>query len=162
MITAYLVGDREVIAKFNHMPSGVHRRLLQAITKLAIELDRTVKRKLSGEVLHVRSGVLRSSTNYKITDSATEVTATEGTNVKYAKFQELGVPHSWEIRPKTAKALAFSWNVPGHILTRDPAFFRSVIHPPLPARSFLASALRELEPKIRSDIAAAVDQAIHE
>jgi phage gpG-like protein len=137
------------------MPSAIHGRVLRAVTKLAIELDAIVKRKLSGEVLNVRTGVLRSSTNYKIRDSSTEVTATEGTNVKYAKFQELGVPHSWEIRPKTARALAFQ--VGGQTIFR-----KSVTHPPLPARSFLATALKELEPKIRSDIAAAVGQAIHE
>jgi hypothetical protein len=43
LITAFLVGDREVVAKFNAMPSSIRSRLVRAVTKLAIELDRTWK-----------------------------------------------------------------------------------------------------------------------
>lgn len=156
MITARLVGDTELIAKFSGLiRGGIQRNVVREVTKLAIELDRLVKAKLSGPVLNVRSGVLRASTNYRITQTSTEVTATEGTNVKYARLHEFGVPHSWVIRPRVAEALAFEIN--GQLIFAD-----EVIHPGLPERSFLRSALREMTPKIETDLQEAIVGTVKE
>jgi phage gpG-like protein len=154
MITAFLTGDTQVIARFNAMPGALRSGIVRAVTRLALETQRLVQQKLSGPVLAVRTGVLRSSINYRVQDSATEVTATIGTAVKYAKFHEYGVPHSWEIRPRSAKALAFE--IGGRSI-----FAARVIHPPLPERSFLRSALREMEPRIKEELQAAVGEVAH-
>jgi hypothetical protein len=155
MITGYLVGDKEVIAKFNRMPQRVHDQLVQVITRLGIRLDQRVKQKLSGEVLNVRTGVLRASVHNRITQTPTSVISTEGTNVKYARFHEFGVPHSWVIEARNAEALHFQIN-------GQDVFRRRVVHPPLPERSFLRSALREMTPEIKTDIVGAVGKAVHE
>jgi phage gpG-like protein len=152
VITAYLVGDSELIARLSAMPGVVQSGIVRAVTRLALELEALVKRKLSGDVLRVRTGVLRSSINNRVNQTATGVTASVGTNVSYAKFHEFGVPHEWEIRPRSARALAFE--IGGRTI-----FAARVIHPPLPERSFLRSALREMEPRIRSKLEAAVTQA---
>ena len=123
------------------------------MTRLAIELERNVKMKLSGSVLNVRTGVLRASIRTQIQETATGVTATVGTNVAYGRYQEEGVPHSWEIRPKSARALMFQ--VGGKAV-----FAQRVIHPPLPARSFLASTLREMTPQIKAEIDAAIKETV--
>ena len=154
MITAYIVGDTALIAKLNAMPNGLRNGIARAVTRLAIETQRLVQQKLSGSVLKVRTGVLRSSINYKVEQSSTSVTATVGTNVKYAAYQEFGIPHSWEIRPKSARALAFELN--GKTI-----FAKRVIHPPLPERSFLRSALKEMEPRITEELERAVGEAVH-
>jgi phage gpG-like protein len=153
MITAYIVGDSALVAKLNAMPNGLRNGIARAVTRLAIETQRLVQQKLSGSVLKVRTGVLRSSINYKVEQSSTGVTATVGTAVKYAPYHEFGISHSWEIRPKSARALAFELN--GKTI-----FAKRVIHPPLPERSFLRSALKELTPKIENDIREAVAEAI--
>jgi len=152
VITAHLVGDRELITRLSAMPDAVQSGVARAVTRLALELEALVKRKLSGEVLRVRTGVLRSSVHNRVDRTSTGVTATVGTNVAYARVHEFGVPHSWEIRPRAARALAFE--VGGRTV-----FAAHVTHPPLPERSFLRSALREMEPRIRSELETAVTQA---
>ena len=154
MITAVLIGDQQVIARLNAMPDRLRSGIARAVTRLAIETQARVQQKLSGQVLKVRTGVLRSSINYKVEQNATGVTATVGTNVKYGKFHEFGVPHSWQIFPKSARALAFELN--GKTI-----FAKRVTHPPLPERSFLRSALREMQPKILSELDAAVNEVLH-
>ena len=106
-----------------------------------------VKEKLSGEVLHVRSNLLRNS--IERTDAVvlgSQVLSTIGSNVRtggesvvYAHIHEFGGqtrPHL--IVAKNGKALAFSMG--GNTLIR-----RSVNHPgsKIPERSFLRSALTE-------------------
>ena len=154
MITAYLLGDNELIAKLNAMPGGTRQGIVRALTRFMLQFDRRVKQKLSGEVLNVRSGVLRASVHTEVKESATEVIGTEGTNVKYARFHEYGVPHSWEIRPRSARALAFE--VGGQTIFR-----MRVTHPGLPERSFLRSAQREMTGQFKDEMRQAVGEAIH-
>jgi len=154
MITAYLVGDQELIAKLSAMPRRVQAGLARAITRLSLEGERLSKQKVSGEVLHVRTGALRSGIHaIPTTSTATEVKGGWGSSVYYGKFHEFGVPHSWEILPKSARALAFEIN-------GQTVFAMRVMHPPLPERSFMRSALREMAPRIKSEIEAAVNQEV--
>lgn len=153
MITAFLTGDTELIARLNAMPGRLQSGIARAVTKLALDLQRRTQQKLSGPVLKVRTGLLRSSINYQVHQSSTEVTATVGTNVRYASYHEWGVPHSWVIRPRTARALAFE--IGGQTI-----FAMRVTHPPLPERSFLRSSLREIEPQIKAELEHAVEQSI--
>jgi hypothetical protein len=155
MITLQLVGDREVIAKLAAMPEGMRAGLARAITRLSLEGERLSKQKLSGEVLNVRTGALRSGVHaLPTTSSSTEVKGGWGSSVWYGKLHEMGVPHSWEIRPKSARVLAFE--IGGRTI-----FAMHVTHPPLPERSFMRSALREMQPRIQSEIEAAVSQELH-
>jgi phage gpG-like protein len=153
MITAHLVGDTELIARLSAMPGALQQGIARAVTRLALELQRLVQQKLSGPVLNARTGVLRSSINYQVQQSSTGALATVGTDVKYARFHEFGVPHSWEIRPKSARALAFE--IGGRTI-----FAAHVIHPPLPERSFLRSSLREMTPEIMAELEAAVGEVV--
>jgi phage gpG-like protein len=158
MITAFLVGDTELIARLNAMPARVHGGLVRAITRLGLELQRKVQdEKLSGQVLKVRSGRLRGSIKMDVSDTATSVTSTVGSyGVEYARIQEYGGttgPHT--IMPKHGRALAFEWK-------GQQVFFRRVEHPgsKIPERSFLRSALRDMEPMIKAEIEAAVRQEV--
>jgi phage gpG-like protein len=154
MITAHLVGDTELIARLSAMPGGLQQGIARGVTRLALELKRLVQQKLSGPVLKARSGRLRNSINTQVQQSSTEVTATVETNVPYAGYQEFGVPHSWPITATSARALAFE--VGGQTIFR-----KSVMHPPLPERSFMRSSLREMEPRIRAELEADVSEVVH-
>ncbi len=157
MLTAYLVGDREVIARLNAMPGGIREGIVRAVTRLALATQRLVQQKLSGQVLHVRTGLLRSSINYRIQDTSVAVTATVGTNVKYARIHEYGgTIHIPEIRPKSARALAFEIN--GQTIFAMSVRAHDVR---MPERSFLRSALREMRPQIKAELEAAVGAAVH-
>jgi HK97 gp10 family phage protein len=153
VITVQLVGDDRLIAKLEAMPGRVHDGIARAVTRLGFELRRRVPQKLSGDVLKVRSGSLRSSINTQIEDSGSAVAATVGTNIDYARYHEYGVARSWFIEARDAKALRF--NIGGETLFR-----RRVTHPPLPERSFLRSALAEMAPAIEEELREAVAEAI--
>jgi hypothetical protein len=62
MITAYLVGDQKLIAKLSAMPEGIRQGVARAITRLSLEGTCVSQRKVSGEVLNVRTGALLSGT----------------------------------------------------------------------------------------------------
>jgi phage gpG-like protein len=87
----------------------------------------------------------------------TAVTATiSSTGVRYAAIHEFGgTIHIPEIRPKTARALAFE--IGGQTIFA--AYTRAHdVH--MPQRSFLASALREMTPRIREELNRAVSEVV--
>ncbi len=153
MLSVDLKGDRELILRLQAMPDQLRSSLGRTITRLAIELERRAKIKVSGEMLKVRSGIGRASIHHQVTETATGVTATVGTNIFYMKIQHEGVPHSWKIQVKSARALAFE--VGGHSV-----FAKWVIHPPLPPHPFLTEPLHEMTPQIMAEIEAAVKQTV--
>jgi phage gpG-like protein len=154
MITIELIGDRALVARLDAMPGRVHDGLARAVTRLGLELQRKVQsEKLSGQVLKVRTGTLRSSINMQIEDTETEIAASVGTNVLYGRIQEYGVARSWLIEARNAKSLAFT-------IGGTKLFRRRVTHPPLPERSFLRSALAEMAPAIEEGLREAVVEAI--
>ncbi len=158
MITIERIDDAEIIAKLKSMPAKL-RRTLQATTKLlAVELeDYVTSRKLSGQVLKVRTGRLRRSINNSV--EATENTVTgkvySSGDVKYAAIHEYGgtiqIP---EIRPTKAQALAF-------MVGGKQVFAKFVrahsVH--MPERSYLRSSLRENAAHIEETYERAVTDA---
>lgn len=119
--------------------------------KLRPALRRTVERetialqahvvgqKLSGQVLHVRSGTLRRSITYTVRDDADGIVGTVGTNLEYAAIHEYGgTIHVPEIRPRQAKALRFYVGGVAVFARRARAHD---VH--MPQRSFLRSALAD-------------------
>ncbi len=158
MMNVTLVGDRELIAKFDAMPRKVHDALLKKVTVLALELEAKVKAKLSGDVLNVRSGALRRSIFEAISDSLTSVigkVASSG-DVKYAAIHEFGgVIPAHEIVPDKAQALAF-------VIGGKQVFAARVNIPAvtMPQRSFLRSALAEMEPEIVEGLREAVREGM--
>jgi phage gpG-like protein len=157
VIAIGVIGDRELIARFDAMPGRVHDSLARAVTRLGLELQHTVQEKLSGEVLRVRSGTLRSSINTRTEDTTIAVSATVGTNLRYAAAHEFGfhgtvsvkaqmrqIKEAWgrSIRPKTIQIHA-------HMMRMN-----------LPERSFLRSALVEMQGAIEAGLEDAVAAAI--
>ena len=119
-----------------------------------------IQQKLSGEVLHVRTGLLRKSigrTQALVLDNEVRSTVGSGAefghaSVIYAAIHEFGgVTKPHEIRAKNAKALAFQG--------RGGMVFRRAVHHPgsrIPARSYIGSTLTEREPDYRESIGGAV------
>ncbi len=148
MLTIDLVGDREIVAQLDVMPGALRGGLARTMTQLSIELTLVIARKLSGQVLHVRSGALLSSLRGDMTNTETEITARIYTNSPYAAIHEYGgTIHVPEITPKTARALAFE--VGGQTIFRMLARAHTV-H--MPERSFMRSALKETTPRIREEL----------
>jgi phage gpG-like protein len=109
--------------------------------------------KLSGQVLHVRTGTLRRKINYRVTQTAAAITGQVGVKLSYAAAHEYGLDVEEQVRE--------------HLRTAKMAFGRPIApvtfsvrahtrHMKLPERSFLRSSLREMTPEIQAMIRAAV------
>jgi phage gpG-like protein len=159
MIAVELIGDQQLIARLRVMPDGVRNGLARAVTKLALEGERLSKQKTSGEVLKVRTGVLRSSINIGNTPyvTATGVMGQWGTNVRYAGVHEFGFrgtvsvrAHLRQVTQVFGRPISATQHVRAHSRRMN-----------LPERSFLRSALKEMQPRIETEMRAAVGEATH-
>ncbi|MBN8905850.1 MAG: phage virion morphogenesis protein [Rhodospirillales bacterium] len=128
------------------MPDKVKANLTKATTSLVLQLEARVKRKLSGQVLKVRTGNLRDSISHDVTSTDDSVVGRvySSKNVKYGAIHEFGgktSPHV--IVPKNAQALAFQSG-------GKTVFASRVNHPGsnIPARPFMRPSLAEMKDKI--------------
>ena len=146
-------GDMEVVARFDAAPAGVHASIFRAMARLGIDLLGYVVENLSGSVLKRRTGNLVRAQVMKgpnVNGGRTDVAV--GFNrqtAPYGVYHEKGVPHPWIIEAKRAKALKFQIG--------GKTFFRKrVMHPGLPERSFLRSALARIAPRVGPELTAAI------
>jgi phage gpG-like protein len=147
---------------------GTELRLKQelriVLRRLAIKMQSAVKfEKLTGQVLHNRSGLLRESINQKLFETKDGVYAQVGTNVKYAAIHEYGfngVEHV-SAHPRrsalqfTAARSQRARKSEGTINVR--AFDRHMV---MPKRSFLISTLDEMAPEIETSVRRAALKAV--
>ena len=157
MIRGVLVGDDKLKAwmatRYPEMEKGVQT----SMARLVISLARKIKEeKLSGQVLKNQTGRLRRSITPNIRGMGTQIVGEVGTNVEYAAIHEYGgktPPH--EILPKRGRALAF-------MMGGKQVIVRKVNHPgsKMPERSFMRTALKEMEPEIRASFENAISQVI--
>lgn len=167
MITARLVGDRELILKLQAAPGRIREALRAAITREAIALTRYVKEeKLSGQVLNTRSGTLRRKINYQITDNETQITGSVGVKLAYAAAHEFGFNGTVSVRDYVRHVN--SRNIRGSLgdskrgqVASGIAFVHAHerrMH--LPERSYLRSSLRENAATIREQLRSAIMGAL--
>jgi len=123
-------GTKEVIDNLGKSPQAVRF----AMAKVGALLERAVKIKLSGEVLKVRTGRLRSSITHEVRDVGGAVELVVGTNVVYARIHEFG----GVILPKRARFLVFE-------VGGKKVFARKVT---IPRRPYFEPALDESAPKM--------------
>lgn len=132
----------------------------RAIGRLILQLQKKVVReKLTGQVLKVKHGTLRRSIDVGVADRGSAVEGSVGTNVKYAAIHEFGGrTAAHEIKARKAKALRFQ------LASGAAQFRKSVMHPgsKMPERSFLRSALREMDGAIREEFEQAIGSVINQ
>lgn len=146
MITARIVKGAEIGKEFRALEPKIDSALHRTVRRLALKLTARVKRKLSGEVLNVRTGRLRRSVHPELEFSANRALAVVGTNVIYGRVHEYGAT----ITPKKAKALRFQ--IGGKWFTRQKVV--------IPERSFLRSSLREMVPEIKTELARQINNEL--
>lgn len=160
MITGWLVGDAELVAKMEGRADAMQAGLEKSVQRLSLQLLTTVKLKLSDDVLHVRTGRLRRSVNQRVSVEQTSVTGIVGTNVEYARRLEYGFKGTESVRESLRRITqAFGKPLKAPMTIKVRAHTRKVDYP---AHSFLRSALAEMRPQIERDMAAALIQAAKE
>lgn len=125
-----------------------NRRFREAMA----EAEALAKEKVSGAVLKVRTGTLRSRITHTVERRRTEFVGRLGTNVKYAPPHELGAtipPHT--IRPRRSKALRFL--VGGQVVFARFANIPAITLPPRPfLRPSVQTAMERLKERIEADL----------
>jgi phage gpG-like protein len=134
----------------------VEKELRQEVEKLSIQLvGKVQKEKLSGQVLKNRTGTLRRSINYKIETTQHSVYGTVGTNKEYGAIHEYGYHGPVNVREHLRMIKqAFGRSINPREITVQ-AHTRQVN---LPEKSFLRSALKEMEPEIINKLTAAAER----
>ena len=145
MISAALIGDKSLIERLGRVAPAMKKEVDATVMKLGFELQARVQtQKLTGQVLHVRTGRLKSSITQRFESTAEMATSIVGTNVSYGVMWEKGIA-AHDVVPVKAKALRFE--IGGQI------FFRKKVHiPAQAARPFLEPALQEMRPQIVDEL----------
>jgi phage gpG-like protein len=168
-LTAYVLGREKYLAAVKAMPGGVRLALLREMSRIVVYLQRLVKsNKLSGDPLHVRTGVLRNSI-YAIVDPTT-ITGIVGTNVHYGRVHEYGftgdvwVPdhlrrHAYVMRGEETIRVKLKSKAKGKI-TGASMVHGHLMRMNLPERSFLRSTLWEEAPTIREALQIAAAEGL--
>lgn len=142
--------DRTAIVRLTQIRPKVTSAISREATALALQLQARVKGALSGEILQVQTGFLRSHVFQDVKSTGDAVIGEVFTSgVKYAAVHEYGGTSPYEIKPKSGKALR--WFAGGF-----PVFAKSVIHPPAKMRSFMRYSLDEMKGEIIERMRAAL------
>lgn len=159
MIEGYLVGDAEVVARFDGMGARLRDEMKAGIGRATLKLQRmVVQDKLSGQALKVRTGTLRRSIDQIVVDQGANVVGIVSSNVKYARIHEYGFKGTVTVR-ESLRTIKQAFGRP--IEARQVSVRAHSRRMDLPARSFLRSALADLEASgaIRVEMEAAVTRA---
>ena len=136
---------------------AMQNALLGQADSLCNALEARIQRKLSGEILQIRSGALAASISSAIgNDEGGTSGSISSAGVPYAAIQEFGgKTAAHDIIAVKAKALAF--RVGG-----DKVFARVVHHPgsTIPSHSYFGSALMEMHDEIESGFKQAILEAL--
>lgn len=156
--TITVVGEERVKARFERFGRAVRQRLREAVYLSGVTLQRHVMdEKLSGQVLNVRTGILRSSIALdppsEAADEGDRIFIRVGTNKSYGIAWELGNPDH-EIGARRKKALRW-FGSDGKPVFRRRVFWRTAVH----QRPFLLPSFEELRGDIRERLRAAIEEA---
>ncbi len=183
--------DRLAIAQLNGKGNAIVQALAGKLTYLMLQLQQHIVRdKLSGQVLHHRSGKLAGSIVAYPTEAQGSQLAGKvegaGGPAWYGQVHELGGRGPYDIYPVNKKALAFfpqgysaveggrqilrGMLQTSNLRRRESAIasFRGsggvvvkhVHHPPLPKRSFMVSGMEDMRPQIVSGLEQAMRQGL--
>lgn len=156
MIKGYVFGGTETVAKIDRLKGVARSKVKQTVVALVLLLMIKVKgEKLSGQVLKVRTGRLRRSINYRIDEKSTSIFGVVGTTVKYGKTHELGF-HGTVTVKEHLRTIKQAWGKPLREGPRKVLVRQFTKRVDFPERSFLRSSLKELEPKAKKDLLAAL------
>ena len=158
MITARLVGDDVVLEWLRGASDAVASGIAQAITQLGIDLQRHIQDdELSGQTLAVRSGSLKSSIDLQIDQGSETISATVYSDSKYAAAHEYGFAGTVDVK-SSLRRITEAFGRPISEKTINVRAYRRGME--LPERSFMRSALEDMDPAIRDEVEAALLEAL--
>jgi phage gpG-like protein len=158
VISANLLGEAPALERLRGMRDAANQGIARAIGKLGIDLQNNIQQnKLSGQVLHVRSGSLRQSIAVQIDASDTAVGATVSSDLDYASAHEYGFTGVVNVRANL-RLIKEAFGHPIDAKTIGVSAHSRRMN--LPERSFLRSALYDMTPHIGKGIEDALREAL--
>jgi phage gpG-like protein len=176
--------DRRVPAQIRAALPVVISAIAQRITWWMLRLQQKIQgEKLQGQVLQHRSGRLAASINARPTEqTGSELVGTvegAGGPAWYGQIHELGGQRAYEILPVNKKALAFfpaggpanakaivrglragKGGSIAQFAAAGGVVVKGVIHPALKQRSFMSSALQEIQDAMLADLQSAAGLSV--
>lgn len=156
----WVFGDKEVSRRFRTLPEGVRSSVTDSITLLTARLKRKVgQEKLRGQVLKVRSGRLWRSVRGEVITDGNIVSGVVSTNVKYGRTHEYGSDETVTVK-EHLRLVKKAFGRP----LKSPVWSTVKTHTAkqnLPERSFLRSALAEMQGEIVGNIEKAVADGVN-
>ena len=145
------IDEAAIRARVADVDAFIRGRARQSIGRLTLKLQRNIKRdKLTGQVLGVQTGTLRRSIDRVVRDGQDNIDGVVWTNVKYGLAHEYGFRGAVSVRTHLRQIKqAFGRSISPRAVNVN-AHTRNVN---MPERSFLRTALREMEQEIRSKFA---------
>ena len=131
-----VIGTEQIAKKFQSASQRASQVMREKMQSALFLLESGIKDKMSGKVLKVRTGRLRSSVTSRVESAGGDIVGRVGSNVVYAPVHEYGAV----ITPKRGKYLTFQ--VDGHWVR-----VRSVR---IPRRPIWEPTLKENQEKIRN------------
>jgi len=152
-----VLGTQQLIQRLQRTERKIKPEARTAMRTVVLLLEGYVKRnKLSGQVLNVQTGRLRSSITGQIYEYSDEIIGKVGTNVEYGRLWELGgVIPEHEVVPRRAQALHFFYKGAEVFCKRARIPARKV-----EPRPFLAPSLAENRQRIIQIIGQHIEGAI--
>jgi hypothetical protein len=140
-------------------PQAIVDVLTTRLNIMLFQLQRhIITEKLSGQVLHRRSGALANAV--RVVSARVEgatirggVTAAGSPASLYGRVHETGGNRAYEIMSVKSRALAF-------MMDGRMRFFSRVNHPAAMARPFMAPSLQENAERIRAELQSALDEEL--
>lgn len=160
MIGIEIIGAQRVVQVLGEAPAKIRAAAKSSLDLWATELASYIKsEKLSGQVLHRRSGDLSASVHpiKEQTAGSTSGGAGGGRGVPYAKIHEFGFNGTEQVR-EYARMQTMAWGkriTPVQAIVR--AHSRNMV---MPKRSYMVSSFEEQAPRGIEMLRAAVKEAI--
>jgi hypothetical protein len=133
-------------SRLKNLGSELTKQLTVKTNALLVQLQTKIVMKLSGQVLKVKTGALRSSVAVQNATEAGGIIRGSvgvpqgGTTYTYGRAHELGVSAPYQITAVKARALAFQMSTKNKMET---IFAQHVTHPPIPPTPFVSSTFEE-------------------
>jgi hypothetical protein len=154
MITAYLVGDQQLLERLHALPGAINSGLVRGITRLGISLQRTLQQdNIAGRVLTSRTAPLMSKSDFRVEQNGGTITG----SIVLDFHRKDGPARTTNVRTSLRrKQEAFTSPSAGKVIGASAGDGA----PGLAERSFLNSAIGDMASAVRDEIDAALDQAI--
>lgn len=153
------LGSEQLVSHLQQMNAHIESEVANSVGILTLRLQRRVKSpNLSGKVLNKQTGTLARSIDQFVERGHGAISGVVGTNVAYGRAHEYGFNGSVGVKAHLRQIKqAFGRSLKQPLSVQVRAHNRQIR---LPERSFLRSALREMEGEIAAEINRAVERGM--